>query len=96
MSYNNLTYEIENRMNIISINRPEKLNALKKLSNKPVVTGFGIKTVEDVKNLKTLTDGIVIGSPIVEKISLDPSLTKLKKYVEPIVEAIKAWTKNDF
>ena len=26
--YNNLTYEIENRMNIISINRPEKLNAL--------------------------------------------------------------------
>ena len=28
MSYNNLTYEIENRMNIISINRPEKLNAL--------------------------------------------------------------------
>jgi len=28
MSYNNLTYEIENRINIISINRPEKLNAL--------------------------------------------------------------------
>jgi enoyl-CoA hydratase len=28
MSYNNLTYEIKNRINIISINRPEKLNAL--------------------------------------------------------------------
>ena len=28
MSYNNLTYEIENRINIISINRPKKLNAL--------------------------------------------------------------------
>ena len=28
MPYNNLTYEIENRINIISINRPEKLNAL--------------------------------------------------------------------
>ena len=28
MSYNNLTCEIENRINIISINRPEKLNAL--------------------------------------------------------------------
>ena len=28
MLYNNLTYEIENRINIISINRPEKLNAL--------------------------------------------------------------------
>ena len=60
------------------------------MSNKPVVTGFGIKTVEDVENLKNLTDGIVIGSPIVEKINLDPSLTELKKYVEPIVGAIKA------
>ena len=77
-----------NNLNLEEIS--EKLSAIKKLSNKPVVTGFGIKTVEDIENLKTLTDGIVIGSPIVEKISLDPSLTELKKYVEPIVEAIKA------
>ena len=77
-----------NNLNLVEIT--EKLREIKKLSNKPVVTGFGIKTVEDVENLKTLTDGIVIGSPIVEKISLDPSLTELKKYIEPIVEAIKA------
>ena len=77
-----------NNLNLVEIS--EKLGEIKKLSNKPVVTGFGIKTVEDVENLKTLTDGIVIGSPIVEKISLDPSLTELKKYVEPIVKAIKA------
>ena len=77
-----------NNLNLVEIS--EKLGEIKKLSNKPVVTGFGIKTVDDVENLKTLTDGIVIGSPIVEKISLDPSLTELKKYVEPIVKAIKA------
>jgi len=77
-----------NNLNLVEIT--EKLGEIKKLSNKQVVTGFGIKTVQDVENLKTLTDGIVIGSPIVEKISLDPSLTELKKYIEPIVEAIKA------
>ena len=77
-----------NNLNLVEIS--EKLGEIKKLSNKQVVTGFGIKTVQDVENLKTLTDGIVIGSPIVEKISLDPSLTELKKYIEPIVEAIKA------
>ena len=77
-----------NNLNLVEISK--KLGEIKKLSDKPVVTGFGIKTVEDVENLKTLTNGIVIGSPIVEKISLDPSLTELKKYVEPIVEAIKA------
>jgi len=77
-----------NNLNLVEITK--KLGEIKKLSNKQVVTGFGIKTVQDVENLKTLTDGIVIGSPIVEKISLDPSLTELKKYIEPIVEAIKA------
>lgn len=67
----------------------EKLSAIKKLSNKPVVTGFGIKSVADVNSLKNMTDGIVIGSPIVEKINEDPSLKELKQYVEPIIEAIK-------
>ena len=41
------------------------------------------------ENLKNMTDGIVIGSPIVEKINQDPSLKELKQYVEPIIEAIK-------
>jgi tryptophan synthase alpha chain len=67
----------------------QKLNSLKNLTNKPVVTGFGIKTEKDINSLKGLSDGIVIGSPIVEKINSDPSLNELKKYVEPIVKAIK-------
>ena len=54
-----------------------------------MVTGFGIKSVADVNSLKNMTDGIVIGSPIVEKINEDPSLKELKQYVEPIIEAIK-------
>ena len=76
-----------NNLNLDEIS--EKLSAIKELSNKPVVTGFGIKTVEDVISLKSMTDGIVIGSPIVEKINIDSSLQELKAYVEPIVEAIK-------
>ena len=76
-----------NNLNLDEIS--EKLSSIKELSNKPVVTGFGIKTVEDVISLKSMTDGIVIGSPIVEKINIDSSLQELKAYVEPIVEAIK-------
>ena len=76
-----------NNLNLTEIS--QKLNSLKNLTNKPVVTGFGIKTVKDINDLKGLADGIVIGSPIVEKINADPSLIELKKYVEPIVKAIK-------
>ena len=76
-----------NNLNLTEIS--QKLNSLKNLTNKPVVTGFGIKTEKDINDLKGLSDGIVIGSPIVEKINADPSLIELKKYVEPIVKAIK-------
>ena len=51
----------------------DKVNAqisrIKKYTDLPVVSGFGIKTPEDVKNFsKSNADGIVIGSAIVEKI----------------------------
>ena len=51
----------------------DKVNAqisrIKKYTGLPVVSGFGIKTPEDVKNFsKSNADGIVIGSAIVEKI----------------------------
>ena len=51
-----------NNLNLTEIS--QKLNSLKNLTNKPVVTGFGIKTVKDINDLKGLSDGIVIGSPI--------------------------------
>ena len=76
-----------NNLNLTEIS--QKLNTLKNLTNKPVVTGFGIKTEKDINDLKGLSDGVVIGSPIVEKINADPSLKELQKYVEPIVKAIK-------
>ena len=51
----------------------DKVNAqisrIKKYTDLQVVSGFGIKTPEDVKNFsKSNADGIVIGSAIVEKI----------------------------
>ena len=51
----------------------DKVNAqisrIKKYTDLPVVSGFGIKTPEDVKIFsKSNADGIVIGSAIVEKI----------------------------
>ncbi|MDA9651460.1 tryptophan synthase subunit alpha [Pelagibacteraceae bacterium] len=51
----------------------DKVNAqisrIKKYTDLPVVSGFGIKTSEDVKNFsRSNADGIVVGSAIVEKI----------------------------
>ena len=46
-----------------------QISRIKKYTDLPVVSGFGIKTEEDVKVFsKSNADGIVIGSGIVEKI----------------------------
>ncbi len=46
-----------------------QISRIKKYTDLPVVSGFGIKTDDDVKIFsKSIADGIVIGSGIVEKI----------------------------
>ena len=43
----------------------EKLKRIKKKANVPVVAGFGIRTVDHVKDIANIADGVVIGSEIV-------------------------------
>jgi len=46
-----------------------QISRIKQYTDLPVVSGFGIKTVEDVRKFsKSNADGVVIGSAIVEKI----------------------------
>ncbi|MAV83717.1 MAG: tryptophan synthase subunit alpha [Gammaproteobacteria bacterium] len=67
----------------------EKINFLRSITDIPVITGFGIKSETQVNQFKNLTDGIVIGSGIVEKLSVTNPNKKLQVYLKPIIEAIK-------
>jgi tryptophan synthase alpha chain len=57
----------------------------------PTMAGFGIKSIEDAKTLAAYSDGIVIGSSIVEMID-EESLTKefgrIGKYLREMKTAI--------
>ena len=60
---------------------------IKKYTDLPVVSGFGIKTVEDVKNFsQSNADGVVIGSAIVEKIQEVSKKDTDKKNIAKFVE----------
>ena len=41
------------------------INLIRSESNLPIVAGFGIKSRKDVENISTFTDGVVVGSSIV-------------------------------
>ena len=64
-----------------------QISRIKKYTNLPVVSGFGIKTVEDVKNFsQSNADGVVIGSAIVEKIQEISKQDTDKKNIAKFVE----------
>ena len=45
-----------------------KIKVIKKITNLPVIVGFGIKNSMDAKKMSAISDGIVIGSSLVKKI----------------------------
>ena len=45
-----------------------KIKVIKKITNLPVIAGFGIKNSIDAKKMSSISDGIVIGSSLVNKI----------------------------
>ena len=45
------------------------INLIRSESNLPIVAGFGIKSRKDVENISALTDGVVVGSSIVNIIT---------------------------
>ena len=51
--------------------------SIRRLSNLPVVVGFGIKDADTAKSISSVSDGVVVGSAIVDcyaKKSLEPSI----------------------
>ena len=46
----------------------KKIKIIKKITNLPVIVGFGIKTPEQAFEMSKISDGIVVGSALVEKI----------------------------
>ena len=46
----------------------KKLNQIRKYTTLPIIVGFGIRTVEQANEMASISEGIVIGSAVVENI----------------------------
>lgn len=55
---------------------------VRKIAKQPLCVGFGISTPEQIKQVAKVADGIIVGSKIVQLMEEDPSLLKLKDFVE--------------
>lgn len=68
------------------------INGIRKSSNLPIFSGFGIKTKEDAMQASISADGVVIGSHLVqmiEKCSHQNNYKKIYNYLRAMAKAIK-------
>lgn len=65
----------------------DKIKFIQQHANVPVVCGFGIRTEEHAKEIKSFSDGIVIGSEIVKRLKND-SIEQTQAYIQSIRKAL--------
>jgi tryptophan synthase alpha chain len=56
--------------------------------NNPVLVGFGIKTPADAQRISRITDGVIVGSALIQKITQVETLQQLGDFVRQLKEAI--------
>ena len=70
------------------------INAIKSSTKLPIVAGFGIKNRNDVEQISTFTDGVVVGSSIVNIIkdnlnNKNKMINEIKVFTKDLKEGIK-------
>lgn len=68
----------------------EKLEALRRLTDLPVVVGFGVSNREQAETIAPMADGVVIGSAIVKLVAESPegAADRVREFVTPIIESL--------
>jgi tryptophan synthase alpha chain len=76
----------------ISSDLDERIKNIKGKSELPIVVGFGIKDSDTANKMASISDGVVVGSKLVEEISkLDGSdETRLKDNLKSIIKDLKS------
>ena len=69
----------------------KNIKEIKRYASVPTLAGFGIKSIEDAKLLADCSDGVIIGSSLVQMIeqgSEKKEFDRIGKYISEIKKAI--------
>ena len=67
----------------------EKLKDVREVVNKPLIVGFGLSKVDQVKDLSPYCDGIIVGSAIVHEIEIARNFKEARKNIYSLVYKLK-------
>lgn len=69
-----------------------QLSMLREVTNKPLAVGFGLRSGDDVRQIATLTDGVVVGSALIDAYAGtrgDEAARRVREFVGPLISAAK-------
>ena len=77
---------------------PQHLEAsiagLRKITDKPLCVGFGVSSPAQAREAARMTDGVIIGSKIIQLMEKDASFCALKDFVKEVREALDETTET--
>lgn len=66
------------------------LKQIKKVTKKPVLVGFGVSKPEQANSLSAWSDGVIVGSAIIERIrKADGKIEPAIQFIREMVKAVK-------
>ncbi len=74
----------------LPVDMRKNINLIKRYARNPVCVGFGVSTPLQVRGVKKIADGVIIGSAIVKKIKENMNRADLIKKVSDFVARLKA------
>jgi tryptophan synthase alpha chain len=68
-----------------------QLASLRELTSKPLAVGFGLSRPQDVRNVGTLADGVVVGSALIDAYAGtrgQEAAARVRDFVAPLIAAL--------
>jgi tryptophan synthase alpha chain len=66
----------------------EFVKKVRNFTSQPLSVGFGVSTAEEAAQIAKLSDGVIIGSRIIQLIESDPSLNTVISFIRGVREAL--------
>ena len=67
-----------------------KVKQIKKNTAKSVLVGFGISDKKQIRTICSLSDGVIVGSAIIDQIKRTKSVAKTAQFVQKLVKEVKS------
>jgi tryptophan synthase alpha chain len=74
--------------NVLPVALDDFIGRVRKIAAQPLYVGFGISTPGQARQISSISDGVIIGSKLIQLMKSDPSLKELRSFIREIRQTL--------